>query len=80
MRCARTFSNSRAAFLQQQKKTGIYYSMKSEQTDEEDEDSVRFHFASYHHEVYRLLDDLVRWLEHHYLLFFLTIHVHNPAN
>jgi hypothetical protein len=47
-------------FYNNKKQTGIYYSIKSEQTDEEDEDSVRFHFASYHHEVYRLLDDLVR--------------------
>jgi hypothetical protein len=47
-------------FYNNKKQTGIYYSIKSEQTDEEDEDFVRFHFASYHHEVYRLLDDLVR--------------------
>jgi hypothetical protein len=77
-RCARTFSNSSAAFLYGLR--GVRINRKSKQTDEEYEDFVHFHFAFYQHEVYRLLDDLVLSLLHHYLMFLLTILVHNQAN
>lgn len=82
IRCDRTFSNSSAAFLHEMIIKNKRYSnlIKSQQTDEEYEDYVHFHFASYHHEVYQWLGDLVLQLEHHYLMFLLTILVHNQAN
>ena len=50
------------------------------QTDEEYEDFVHSHSASYLYGVCLLLVDLVRQLDHHLLMFFAAIHSHNQAS
>ena len=82
IRWARNFSSSNAAFLNERKIKLISFVKNSssvEQTDEEDEDSVHFHFASYHCEVYLMLVDLVLQHEHHFLMSSSAIVLHNQA-
>ena len=84
---ARTFSNSKAAFLKKKNHvlsigTGIqifFSRFQTKITDEEDEDFVHFHSASCLHVIYPKPVVHVQLLDFHFPTFSLTTDAHNPA-